>query len=284
LVPALRAGGADVLIDRERFRVGGGLYRQMDDTQDQADRQVLVLSAEYLSSGPCQREMRRAIALDPDFQRHVVLPVRRDDAAVPDEIRTPHALYVDLRDDSRADQWTSLLVECGARLGTTAPEWLSARNEVRRLLLDDRTVNLVVSGDVKWRELIAGLDEPPEFRVPIVDLDNPATVSRRGLLEQMLGALGARSRLVQRRDDLPEFGRIVESLQRSRLALLHFDMVRHRRAAYDVNLFRSLRYLVTDQRKLVLLIQSRSPLSVLRPRDESNSHLDAITVELKGRA
>jgi hypothetical protein len=70
LVPCLRAGGAEVLIDVERFRSGGGLYRQMNATQDQADRHVLVLSATYLASAACQHEMRRAIALDPKFEHH----------------------------------------------------------------------------------------------------------------------------------------------------------------------------------------------------------------------
>jgi len=282
LVPCLKAGGAEVLIDSERFRAGGGVYRQMDATQDQADRHVLVLSAEYLASAACQSEMQRAIALDPDFLRHVVLPVRRDDALVPNVIKGPNALYIDLRDDSRVDQWALLLAECEARLGTTAPDWLTVRDEVRRLLLDDKSVNLVVSGDVKWRFLIASLDDSPALRLFSVDLEDPATASRRGLLGVMLGALGVRSRVPQPPEDLPEFGRALNSLARCRLALLHFDLAAHR-ADYGVDLFATLRHLVMDQRKLVLLIQSRAPFSVLRPRDDPGSYIDLATVELKGR-
>lgn len=49
LVPCLKAGGAEVLIDRERFRIGKALPGQMDALQDQADRHLLVLSLEYLA-------------------------------------------------------------------------------------------------------------------------------------------------------------------------------------------------------------------------------------------
>lgn len=60
LVPCLKAGGAGVLIDVERFRAGGGVHRQMDATQDQADRHVLVLSAAYLADPPPHRlDLRR---------------------------------------------------------------------------------------------------------------------------------------------------------------------------------------------------------------------------------
>jgi hypothetical protein len=38
LQPCLGAGGADVLIDRERFVVGKAVVGQMDTVQDQADR------------------------------------------------------------------------------------------------------------------------------------------------------------------------------------------------------------------------------------------------------
>lgn len=38
LVPCLKAGGAEVLIDRERFELGMALVGQMDALQDQADK------------------------------------------------------------------------------------------------------------------------------------------------------------------------------------------------------------------------------------------------------
>jgi hypothetical protein len=43
LAPCLEAGGAEVLIDRDRFAVGKAVVGQMDALQDQADKQLLVL-------------------------------------------------------------------------------------------------------------------------------------------------------------------------------------------------------------------------------------------------
>ena len=50
LVPCLKAGGADVLIDRERFEAGKAIVGQMDSTQDLADKHILVLSEDYQES------------------------------------------------------------------------------------------------------------------------------------------------------------------------------------------------------------------------------------------
>ena len=52
LVPCLKAGGAEVLIDRDRFEAAKALVGQMDSTQDEADASVLVFSPEYLGSKP----------------------------------------------------------------------------------------------------------------------------------------------------------------------------------------------------------------------------------------
>ncbi len=48
LTPCLRSGGAEVLIDQDRFEAGKALVGQMDSTQDQADLNVLVFSPHYL--------------------------------------------------------------------------------------------------------------------------------------------------------------------------------------------------------------------------------------------
>src|SRR4051812_45243844 len=69
LCPALKAGGAEVLIHVKRFQAGVALYQQMDATQDQADVHLLVLSPDYLSSAACIHEMERAVALDPAFSK-----------------------------------------------------------------------------------------------------------------------------------------------------------------------------------------------------------------------
>lgn len=281
LVPCLKAGGAEVLIDRERFRAGGGVHRQMDATQDQADKHVLVLSAEYLASPPCQHEMQRAIDRDPTFAQHIVLPVRRDDAKVPDALKgiDPN-LYVDLRADSRADQWQLLLKECGMGLGAAAPDWLAARDETARYLENNRSVNLVVHGDVRWRELIDDLRARPALKLAAVDLENPVAVPRDRFIAALLVELGVARPVPAAPYDLPELGAALQALGLSRVVLQHFDMVLHR-PDYNVDLFASLRYLVMDARQLVLLVQSRAPVASLLPGGHPLSHIDFATVELR---
>ena len=44
LTPCLEAGGAEVLIDRERFQAGIAVVGQMDAAQDRADVHVLVIT------------------------------------------------------------------------------------------------------------------------------------------------------------------------------------------------------------------------------------------------
>jgi TIR domain len=283
LEPCLKAGGAEVLIDHRRFVAGLGVVGQMDATQDQAERHVLVLSRDYLASEMCRHEMERAIALDPNFSRQLVLPVRRDDAEPPPIIAEPDALHVDLRNDSDPLQWRLLLEACGASLGATVPDWLAARDEILRLLERPYSVNLVVGGRVAWRGLIEDLRERARPKLSHVDLEDPATVPRRGLIAAILGALGTNTIVPQPPEDLPEFGRAIAALGRSHLALSHFDLAPYR-LDYDTNLFSSLRYLIMEKRQLVLLIQSRTPFSALLPRGHPLSAIDIRTVELQAHS
>ncbi len=66
--------GAEVLIDRERFKAGKVLVAQMDAIQDTADINVFVLSPDYLKSANCVHEMKRAVACDPGFVRGALSP------------------------------------------------------------------------------------------------------------------------------------------------------------------------------------------------------------------
>lgn len=113
LVPALRAGGADVLYD-ERFRLGRDVYAEMDSLQDQAEHHVLCLSDEYLRSDPCKREMGRALALDP-HGAGIALPLRLNGVNVPDDLKP--RLYADFTVDTEAEPWAKLLAACDADLG-----------------------------------------------------------------------------------------------------------------------------------------------------------------------
>ncbi len=284
LVPCLKAGGAEVLIDVERFRAGGGVYRQMDATQDNADRHVLVLSAEYLASMPCQHEMRRAIARDPAFADHLVQPVRRDDTKLPDAIKLPDPIYVDLRDDSKHGPWDLLLRECDAKLGATAPDWLEARDTLRRKLDDRRSVNFVVERGVKWRGLIDDIIDRPGKSFPIIHMNAGEVVLRSNFIETILTALGTPQSLHCTSEDLAILSRIVGQRTFTRLALLNFNFVKGRRG-YDTDLHGALRYLIREARppKLQLLVQSHAPFAELLPGAEFNSEdfLDPIFLRVR---
>ena len=289
LVPCLKAGGAVVLIDRERFKAGISVAGQMDATQDEADRHILVLSPDYLASMPCLQEMNRAIALDPEFENGIVLPLLRIDCELPNLITKPNPLHIDLCDDNNDMQWKKLLDGCGADLGVGASVWLKARDETRRFIRRNESVNLVVSGNgkVKWRELIANLSSEDDSAgtlpaLPVVDLQSGATVSRRSLVSEIIRVLGGHEIVPNEPEDLLELDRFICRRTKSYMALVHFDFVL-KRPQYDANLFGALRYLVVDQQKLVLLIQSRAPLPTLLPPDNpmSSPFTSLKMVELK---
>jgi hypothetical protein len=279
LVPVLRASGAEVLIDWKRFKAGFAVAGQMDGTQDKADRHLLILTTEYLASDYCQHEMARAIQLDPAFSAGKVIPVRLDGAALPRKIKTPNPLYVDLRDPAAGDQWRLLIERSGGELHMQAPAWLAALDKAKRHLERHECVNLQVRGEVDWR---AWLDQLCETRFPkldIVDLENPAAVSRQGLISELLRATG-RSRAVPRHPyDLPELAKAFADGRRSHVALLHFHRVAQRKG-YGIDLFSSLRFMVMDARQLVLLAQTRQPVTTLLPPGHELSKIDFKTVEL----
>ena len=80
----LKAGGAETLIDRARFKAGGSVIGQMNDTQDQANKHLICVSAEYACSDYCLHELRRAVAKDHDASRMAVLPLRIDASPLED--------------------------------------------------------------------------------------------------------------------------------------------------------------------------------------------------------
>jgi hypothetical protein len=283
LVPVLKAGGAEVLIDLERFTAGRALVGQMDATQDAADVHVLVFSPDYLASAACVHEMERAIACDPGFEKSIVVPVKRVDVTLPASIRDPNPLYVNLTSDTAAAPWNRLLGACGVDLGTDAPAWLEARDETRRFLLRGQSVNLVVNGDVEWRALLTDLQQREGLTdLAVVNLERPATASRRGLATEILRSFGMPAILPTEPEDLVEFDRLLSAQQPNRLALTHFDLAVHR-STYDINLFAALRYLVMDSRRLVLLVQSRRPFATLLPLGHPLSEINLQTVALAGR-
>ena len=133
LVPLLRAGRAELLIDWERFKVGTTVIGQMDAIQVQADVNILCLTEQYLASKYCIHEMRRAISQDAMFvkqldrrvKRGLVVPIRLDDAVWPPELTTPNPLFADLRDSTNnADSWPLILIRAKSNLARAHhPGW-----------------------------------------------------------------------------------------------------------------------------------------------------------------
>jgi hypothetical protein len=140
---------------------------------------------------------------------------------------------------------------------------------------------VVVGADIAWRPLLREVSERYGAQVVSVDLQDPGTVTRRGLLNQVLKGLGSRHQVPDGPGDLAEFDRIISTMPLPvRIALSHFDLAAHRRD-YDVDLFSTLRWMIMETRKLVLLAQSRTPFAALLPSDHPLSAIDIATVVLK---
>jgi TIR domain len=285
LVPCLEAGEAHVLIDRKQFEPAQAIRRQMDEVQDRADLNILVFSPDYLTSKPCRHEMKRAIKRDPEFKDGVTVPVKRVACDLPAAIRRPDPLYVDLTDDQKENPWDLLLRKCEADLGTPAPQWLKARDDIRRYLTRGESVNLTVQGKVRWKPLIDDLRRDPSLAgLREVNLRDPETYTRKGLVKTILAACGIPGPVPDKPGDLVKLSRSLKLRPNpAHLALTHFDYVSDH-TDFEIDLFSALRYEMTDSRKLVLLIQSRQPFQTLLPKEHPLSSITTPKiVELKGR-
>lgn len=284
LVPVLKAGGAELLIDRERFEAGKDVGLQAERLQKAAAKHLLVLSDSYAASRYCMDELRRAVRTDPRARAGTVIVLRRDLTPVPAEI-PGDSLRVELQDEGDPHPWELLLKACGAGLGATAPAWLAARDEVAAELRRHKSVNLVVLGkDIRWRELLADVRERAAPDLALVDMKDGRTEIRPDFLLLLLQSVGSRIDALPRQGDLGRFTHEVLALGRKlRVGLIHFDEIRQRRY-HEAALYSGLRYLVTEgPRPLTLLIQSRASVASLQPAgpDESDLASALTTVELR---
>jgi hypothetical protein len=213
----------------------------------------------------------------------VVVPVLRHPCNLPKPFSGWNPLlYADLCDDQQPDPWAKVFQQCDADLGTTAPAWLTARDEVVRLLKDNQSVNLRVVGKVAWRPLLEHIQRDYLQELALVDLEAGTTNVRHRLLAAILQVLGIPIPLLAEPNDLAEFERLLLAHnQLAHVSLIHFDWVQYR-PQYGVDLFGSLRYLM-EQRKLVLLVQSHIPFMDLLPRDHPLSEIDIKTVDLRAQ-
>ena len=261
LVPCLKAGGAEIFIDRERFEAGKSVVGQMDKVQDRADISLLVFSPEYLKSKYCLHEMKRAVTKDPDFSKGQVVSIMCITCTLPSKIKK--SLYVDLRDKKKADyadyadykdQWALLLNACKADLGTSAPDWLRARDEIVRFLVRGYSVNLVVNNSTtakpRWRELIEHIQKHHLTDLKTVDLQSGSTASRRGLAQDILNACGSYVEVPPEPEDLVFLTQKIEARPRPAIiAMLHFDWVeKYKDRGQMTDLFGALRDLITEKK------------------------------------
>jgi transcriptional regulator with XRE-family HTH domain len=162
----------------------------------------------------------------------------------------------------------------------------SVVDEVVGLLIRRELVNLVVTRGADWRSVVDEvshqLSTETGEQVGIVDLEEPHTVKRKGLLDRLLSALDLRDGLPDKPDDLVEFGKRLDARKPGCVIVTHFDHVilPDRQVEYGVDLFNTIRWYTTGRRKLALLLVSRRPLGALLPTDHPLSGLDAKTVEL----
>lgn len=291
LCPLLRAAGAEVSIDIERFTAGESVWKQMDAEQDRADRQVLCLSDDYLKSKHCQREMKRAIQQDPHFTQGKVVPVViGPGVSLPKPMQAAQPLRVNLSPGATSVDWNMLLKACRAELKADPLSWLQAADAVTQALGNMRCVNLVVQNGVEWPALLRHLTEAtrPRPLVPglkLIDLLAGRCAARHGLLAEVLRQLESHVTLPAAPDDLVEFDRRFDGLPAARLALVQFDIVGtpERQRAYGDDLFAALRHLATERRKLSLLIVSKRPYATFLPAGHPVSAIPMGLVELKAQ-
>ena len=286
LVPVLKAGGIEVLIDRERFEAGKDILGQMDMTQDHAGQHVLCLSAKYLASTACRHEMRRAIESDPNFSKGKIIPIRLDATPIPKELagkrlRTPKPLWIDFADDRKPEPWRELLTASTGDLGTCPVRWLKARDQTRHRLEERKSVCLhVVNARANWRALMDDVLGSLQRPARQLDLDQGATKTRAGFVNCILDKPAHRLPVGGPGFELVELDDAVRAMTKGlTLAIRHFDHMSVQFKA-DADLFDALRHLIMDARKLVLFVQTRTPFATLLPGDHRLSKIDIETVEL----
>lgn len=264
LIPGLKAGGADV--------------RRLDETKGSKEIVLAVLTPSFLANQNLLRQIKKILKLG---KRTTFIPILRVGDNLRELIKSPD--WVDLRDDNNIMQWDKLFLKCEANLGTTVPDWLNARDSIRRFLQRNVSVNLVISGRPQWMPLFEHLCNDHQNELRILDLERGATVVRPGLVTAILETFDVPTDTLAEPNDLVmlDQGLCMRSTV-SKLALAHFDLVQHR-PSYDVNLFAALRNLIMEVRKLVLIAQSRKPFLTLLPKNHPLSYIDVRTVELKGR-
>jgi len=233
----------------------------------------------------CKHELERAIARDPEFQRGITIPIVLEKCSISASIQIPDPLRLHLKNEKTTEDWDRLLAACGIDLGTSAPQWLVARDRVRRMLLNNESVNLHVIGEnVQWRPMLDDLRREIRLsKLGEVNLGNPQVFPQHEFLAAIAKAAGAPSLIPPGEDGLAEFGRILENRPVSRIGILRFENT-EALSGYKTDFFIALRNWIMESRRLVLLVQSHKPFSLLVPKDHILWKITIDVVELRGRS
>ncbi|MCA9734046.1 hypothetical protein KC799_18060 [candidate division KSB1 bacterium] len=149
------------------------------------------------------------------------------------------------------------------------------------------SVNLQVIGEPQpvWRPLVEQIcDELAGFSEPI-NMQRGTVAKRPDLLRAILNSGNRAKTLPEKPGDLVEFEeQLINRPDVSFAALTHFEMFLNRQDyKNDHELFGCLRFVVTEERKLVLFIQSRLDFIQTLPRDHALSSFNTMKhIELRG--
>src|SRR5579883_1539780 len=132
------------------------------------------------------------------------------------------------------------------------PKQADAATEVLRHWDRRDSVNLVVARGADWRQVLRQLCDANGTEFGILDLENPLTATRAGVLAELLAILGQPVELPDRPHDLHEFGKRMKTVAFGLLAVSHFDIVAEpeRRNEYGMDFFHTLRHYTTTDKKL----------------------------------
>jgi hypothetical protein len=163
------------------------------------------------------------------------------------------------------------------------PTTRSDLDEVVTLLERQKSVNLVMPSGTDWRPALEALQAKLKFELPLIDLENPVTTTRAGLVGEILRAAKVTATPPKRMDKLQWFGEQMGKAKYTQLAIAHFDLIEKKKRwdEYGVDFFHALRYYIMTDKKLGLLLISRKRFAELLPTDHPLSHIDITTVELR---
>ncbi len=288
LVPVLKAAGADLLIDVERFKYGVSVPRQMNEAQDEAEYQLLCFSRAYFQSSYCDHEWRRAVASDPAFSSGKIIPLKMEQVDLPAEIQQSNPLFGKLHRLDDPMPWRKLIVSVNLNSSWCPLSWLNASVEISDKMKDTIPVNLVVDDHVEVDTLLKHLvaQEMPTPLLPKlqrVSLADFQCATCTGFLNLILQRLNIQTPLpYEKLAATAEFGAAIRRVDKAFLALEKFDMVqdKDRQEEYGHNLFSGL-YALTTDRILSLLVISRKPYARLVPKEHPISNIPFHMVELK---